>query len=109
MSNIYYPNNWVVIFFDTDTPHYKILGGWSGGYLHGDSWRMNSGIVRVEKDGDNYKFYGSSGSCYSCHESSYGLRNNNAYVWNGLSKKHGEKVVLMDETTNWLELDWKIS
>jgi hypothetical protein len=104
--NNYFPDNWVVIFINGDNPIYKLLVGWSGGYLHGDSWRMNSGITSVELKDDKYLFYGSSGSCYVCHKDSYGLRNNNAYIWNQLSNKHGDKIVLMDENTDWLAMDW---
>ena len=56
MSN-YTPDNWVVIKMDGDEPHYRVLAGWSGGYLDGNSWKMNSGIVRVEMDGNYYHFY----------------------------------------------------
>jgi hypothetical protein len=72
----YNPDNWVVIKMNGDDPHYRVLAGWSGSYLNGDSWRMNSGITRVEDAGDRYNFYGSSGSCYSCgKEIVYTLRN----------------------------------
>ncbi len=106
------PDNWVVIKFEGKTPHYKILGGWSGGYLDGDSWRMNSGIVRVEEDEEDknrLNFYGASGSCYSCHKESYTLRMNNAFVWAKLNEQHGDKVTLMDEDTDWSKMDWLIS
>jgi hypothetical protein len=106
---IHKPDNWVVIKFEGKTPHYKILGGWSGGYLDGDSWRMNSGIVRVEEENDRLNFYGASGSCYSCHKESYTLRMNNAYVWSKLNEQHGDKVTLMDEDTDWSKMDWLIS
>ena len=33
---------------------------------------MNSGIVRVEKEGDFYLFHGNSGSVYRCHKDTYG-------------------------------------
>jgi hypothetical protein len=102
------PDNWVVIFFNGDDPHYRILAGWSGGYLDGDSWRMNSGITKVEDAGDYYHFYGSSGSVYACHKNAYCLRGNNVYVWNALQEKHGEKVQMMDENTDWLTMDWII-
>jgi hypothetical protein len=105
----YFPDNWVVVFLNGDDPHHRILAGWSGGYLHGDSWRMNSGIVRVERDGDCYRFYGSSGSCYVCHEDFYGLRKNNSYVWKQLEDIHGDKVSLLNENTNWLEMEWSKS
>lgn len=107
MTN-YIPDNWVVIKFKGDDPHYRILAGWSGGYLDGDSWKINSGIIRVEEYEHYLYFYGSSGSCYQCHKEAYCLRNNNAYVWNNLQERYGEKVELMPEDTDWMELDWVI-
>tara|TARA_R110001606_G_scaffold58766_1_gene140226 strand:+ start:106 stop:432 length:327 start_codon:yes stop_codon:yes gene_type:complete len=107
MSN-YKPDNWVVIKIDGNEPHYRVLAGWSGGYLDGDSWKMNSGIIRVEDDGDCYNFYGSSGSCYSCHKESYCIRMNNAHIWDELQELHNTKVLLMDEETDWLAIDWII-
>ena len=102
----YIPDNWVVI----KTPQcYKVLAGWSGGYLDADEWRLNSGITgcHMEKDGDYYFFNGSSGSVYRCHKDSYGLRTNNAYIFDSFQNKVGEKhFVLMPEDTNWLEMDW---
>ena len=107
MSN-YNPDNWVVIKMDGDDPHYRVLAGWSGGYLYGNSWRMNSGITRVEDAGDCYKFYGSSGSYYSCDKESYCIRMNNAHIWAQLQEQHGDKVKMLDEETDWLEMDWII-
>ena len=101
-------DNWVVIKMKGDDPHYRLLVGTSGGYLDGDSWRMNSGITRVEDDGDYYNFYGSSGSCYSCGKESYMLRMNNAGVWARLQELHGDKVEMMPEDTDWMNLDWII-
>ena len=103
-----FPDNWVVIKIKGDDPHYRVLAGWSGGYTTGDSWRMNSGITRVEDDGDTFVFYGASGSSYYCAKEQYGLRMNNAYVWESLKNKHGDKVELMDEHTDWLSVDWMI-
>jgi hypothetical protein len=102
------PDNWVVIFFNGDDPHYRVLMGWSGGYTTGDSWQMNSGITRVEETERSYDFYGSSGSCYSCGKNSYGLRMNNAGTWNQLQDKYGDKVKMLAEDVNWTELDWII-
>jgi len=102
------PDNWVIIFLNGNDPHYRVLAGWSGGYAQGDSWRLNSGIVRVEDAGDRWEFYGASGSCYSCGKNSYGLRMNNGYVWDKLQDTHGDKVSLMDEETDWMNMDWII-
>lgn len=103
-----YPDNWVVIKLTGDNPHYRILAGWSGGYTQGSSWRLNSGITGVEKNGENFIFRGHSGSSYICHEDAYQLRMNNAYIWDQLKEKHGELVELMPEETDWLVMDWII-
>ena len=106
--NEYMPDNWVVIKFKGDDPHYRVLAGWSGGYTTGDSWRMNSGIVRVEQTKFLYKFYGSTGSCYVCSKNYYCLRKNNAYIWTALQERYGDKVELMPEETDWMNMDWII-
>ena len=102
----YLPDNWVVVHIKGDTPHYKILAGWSGGYLDGDSWRMNSGITNVEEDQDTFRFRGTTGSWYTCRKGAYCLRRNNAHIWDQLQEKYGDKVELMPEDTDWLSMDW---
>ena len=104
----YNPDNWVVIKMKGDDPHYRILAGWSGGYLNGNSWSMNSGITKVVEEDDYLLFIGSSGSTYACHKDVYCLRMNNAYVWARLQELHGDKVEMMDEDTDWLSMDWLI-
>src|SRR6056300_266090 len=106
----YTPDNWVILKIKEgkyDRGFYKVLAGWSGGYLDGDSWRMNSGITRVEEDGDYYKFYGSSGSCYRCHKKSYRLTMANSGVYNALKDNEAFEgaITLMPEDTNWLEIE----
>ena len=100
----YRPDNWVVIHIKSGAPHYRVLAGWSGGYLDGDSWRMNSGITRVEVTDEGFDFYGSSGSCYSCHKSAYGLRMNTAPIWGKVQAAYD--VELMDEATDWTIVEW---
>ena len=109
--NEYNPDNWVVLKIKEGKgtfPFYKVLAGWSGGYLDGDSWRMNSGVTSVEDDGDYFKFYGSSGSCYRCYKESYCLRMNNAGVYNRLveHQKFKGQIILMPEDTDWMNIDW---
>lgn len=66
---MYKPDNWIIIELPDKKGH-KVLGGWSGGYLHGDAWRLNSGIVFIDADSDEdyYFIYGYSGSCYQCRK-----------------------------------------
>jgi len=105
-----FPDNWVVLKIKSEKYGvvYKILAGWSGGYTTGDSWRMNSGITNVRDEGDRFIFEGYSGSEYSCGKGSYCLRMNNAGVWTQLQEKHGDKVEMMDEDTDWMNMDWII-
>ena len=100
----YNPDSWVVIkMTHNDKTFYKVLGGWSSSYLYGDSWRLNSGIERVELEGDVYKFYGSSGSVYSCHKENYGLRASTAYVWDMMKEKYPDQVELLEDC-DWSQL-----
>ena len=107
MSN-YTPDNRVVIKMDGDEPHYRVLAGWSGGYTTGDHWRVNSGITKVTEDNMYYYFSGSSGSTYWCGKKSYMLRMNNVRIWDQLQRLHGDKVKMMPEDTDWMNLDWII-
>jgi hypothetical protein len=107
MSN-YTPDNWVIIKMKGDDSHYRVLAGWSGGYTTGDSWRINSGITQVTEDDKSYYFSGSSGSTYCCGKGSYTLRMNNAHIWTQLQELHGDKVEMMPEETNWMNMDWII-
>ena len=101
----YRPSSWVVIKIDGVDPHYRVLGGWSGGYLTGDSWRLNSGIVKADFEEDHWSFYGSSGSCYKCHADRYGLKMSNAYVYNQLKEKYGDDITLLKDQ-EWVQKGW---
>ena len=104
----YLPDNWVVLKITVDgTTLYKVLAGWSGGYLNGDSWRMNSGITRVEDHETYYSFYGHSGSVYKVWKDRYRLRMSNAGIYNKLKEQFGDEVELMPEDTDWMDLDYE--
>jgi len=113
------PEHWVILKLPyEDEIIYKVFAGWRGGYLDGDRWKMNSGVVKVESDDDYYYFYGYSGSCYKCHKKGYGIvsdgddkvSNFGSYAGGILSnildksKEQGIDVELMDEKTNWNNL-----
>ena len=106
----YTPDNWVVIRMTNEgKTFYKVLAGWSGGYLDGNSWRMNSGITKVEEAGDYWIFHGASGSTYRCFKEFYKLRMNNAHIWEKLSNGYPENVHMMDEATDWSKIEWGLS
>ena len=111
--NTYIPHNWVVVRINsqkTSSTFYKILAGWNGGLDGADEWRLNSGIVKCDinpYNEDLLRFHGASGSVYLCSKLTYGLRSNNAYIFDNFQKKFGEKhFELMPEDTNWVEMDW---
>jgi hypothetical protein len=102
---VYKPDRWVLLHVTGDHPDlpiYKVLGGWSGGYLDGDSWRINSGVVSVDQEeyGDVLLFHGQSGSTYRCHRRSYGLSVIMAGGLNRfseLARRYGWDVRLVEE------------
>jgi hypothetical protein len=100
---VYSPDNWIVFKIKND---YRVLAGWSGSYLYGSSWKINSGVISVGEDDSYFYFYGSSGSCYMCHKQAYGLRMNTAGMWNQITNLHGDEVIMLDENTDWHSVHW---
>jgi hypothetical protein len=69
----YKPDKWVILKVSSNNETaLKVLAGWSGSYLDGQSWKINSGITKYEIEGDYFLFYGYSGSVYKCHKNMYG-------------------------------------
>lgn len=101
------PNKWVILELDVDPTIYKVFAMWYGGYLDGDSWRLNSGITKVEKDGEYYLFHGHSGSVYKCHEKSYGTSSYGAGVIENLieqAKDHDVTIKVLSDKADFLNL-----
>jgi len=83
------PDRWEIIKIkdgDKD-PVYKVLAGWLGGYLSGESWRLSSGLGEVIEDGDFYLMKNVSGSVYKCHKNCRGFTNLSEEVYSGYVKK----------------------
>jgi len=94
------PNNWVVlkITHPNNEVVHKVLAGFYGGYLHGESWRLNSGITKVEIEGDYYLFYGNSGSIYKCHKNYQRLSNATSGIYNSIvNNNKGIKVEIVED------------
>jgi hypothetical protein len=112
MNNEYIPDKWLVVKIEGgEFPlTYKIFACWYGGYLNGDSWKLNSGITKVIKEEGFYLFEGYSGSIYKCHENCYGSNMYGHNVLNNIiekSKEAGVNVEIMQEDTNWIDLLFK--
>lgn len=43
----------------------KLFAVWVGGYLTGDSWKLNSGVTNIIKDEEVFHVHGYSGSVYT--------------------------------------------
>ena len=93
------PNSWVIIEINHEGEQIqKILSGWSGGYLYGDSWRLSSPIktIDIKLDEDFFTVVTNSGSVYTLRKSSQGLRMSNAGIYNELKEQHGDKVEIVE-------------
>ena len=106
----YNPDKWVMLKI-THSGHstYKVLAGWGGSYLHGQSWKLNSGCTKIEQDGDYFLFSGYSGSVYRCHKNGYGTTGYTAQILSGFLKDAEEvnaQIEVMPEETNWMEIDY---
>lgn len=70
----YTPDHWVVLEMKYgDETIRKIFSGWSGSYLYGASWKLSSGITKVNEFEDRYEFENFSGSLYVCRKNAYGM------------------------------------
>ena len=110
---MYYPDRWVMVKIAPKeyNEYYRVFGTWLGGYARGDEWRLNSGVTKIEEDGQLYRFHGSSGSVYQCHKATYGM---SAYTMGILSnfqkqvdETEGVTLELLPDTTNFMELHYE--
>lgn len=98
------PDKWIIIQLPDNV--YKVFATWVGGYLSGDSWKLNSGITNIEEDENYYYIYGYSGSCYKCNKSYYGSTNYGYNIISSMKDKSQEKninikVLNEDEFNNY--------
>lgn len=103
--SLHKPDKWVIIKIKSPKgDFYKVLAGWSGGYLKGDSWRANSGITKVTIDGDYFLFEGHSGSIYKCHKNMYGALPIMVHV----IRQAGDAIEILDEDTDFSLIDFHL-
>jgi len=104
----HFPDRWVVVkITGADKEVFKVFASWRGGYLGSDSWQMNSGIVGVRQEGNNFLFDGYSGSVYSCGKAAYGTTTYGFSVLQGMMAKAGDQgitIEVLPEETDWLNL-----
>ena len=101
------PDKWTVVKITSPQGTvYKVLGSWYGGYLYGNSWRMNSGITKVEKTEHSFLFYGHSGSCYECGFINYGMHMESSGIVEQLRKMPDVTVEVLPQETEWEKIDY---
>jgi hypothetical protein len=86
----YNPDKWMVVKItgNDSPPVYKVFACWAGGYLDGDSWKLNSGITTVKENTDYY-FFG---------------------VLKNLVDKasaNGITIEILSEDTDWMEITYE--
>lgn len=92
------PDRWMLIALPDNG--YKVFASWAGGYLSGDSWKLNSGIKQVIQDETHYYIVGYSGSIYKCRKESYGTATSytEGVLHNIISKSAGlASIVKLDD------------
>jgi hypothetical protein len=95
----YIPHGWVLGWLKGDL---RVFCSWSGGYLDGDSWRLNSKVRTVEVDDGDY-IINKSGSSYQLSIFLYGRIS--AYNHTILSSIKDKGFEVLDEAEAFNELD----
>lgn len=92
MMTIHTPDRWVML--EISSPKHgkirKILGGWYGGYLGSDSWRLSSGNRYIVDKGDYYEIPQESGSTYQCYKQAAGMSSYMSMIFDGWQKQLAE-------------------
>jgi len=103
-------DNWVVLKIQPEASgeqemFYKLLQGFSGSYLYGNSWHMNSGIEKVVLNDGLYEVHGYSGSVHKVRKGSYGVRLNIAEVIAHYDNNYPNCIKVMPDC-DWSEFKW---
>jgi hypothetical protein len=98
----YTPDRWIIVKIQSvgKEPYYRVLAGWYGGFIHGDSWKLSSGIEKTIDRGTHYEMLQSSGSTYLCPKGSHGCSAYMASIYQGFAEdceKNGMIFAEVDE------------
>lgn len=93
--NEYTPDGWQIlrIKYEDEVIH-KVLADWGGGYLHGASWKLSSGVTKIEETPDEYTITNFSGSVYHCRKTGQQLHMIGLGMLANFQKELGEAVTL---------------
>lgn len=103
----YTPTGWAFLRIQVEgcEPVIKVFGSWSGDYLNGDSWRLNSGCIKIEENENEYIVYGYSGSQYILSKTRNYIRPYNKAVLDDMiaelrSYSHKAEIISAQEAIN---------
>lgn len=87
----YYPDVWVVLDCQYgEEKVQRILAGWYGGFVNGDSWKLSSGIEQISEFENHYEIKNRSGSTYYCNKNEYRMSSLTAGILATLQKQASE-------------------
>jgi hypothetical protein len=89
----YSPDAWVIVKVPSDDTHYRILAGWYGGYGGGDSWKLSSGVTKIEESDEMYAIHNTSGSIYNCHKNCERMSGYMSMIFSQYQKSSGIELV----------------
>jgi hypothetical protein len=92
-SRVYRPDRWVILELKKEGfgAFYKILAGWSGGYLDGDEYRVSSKIDKFSKEDNIIRFTNRSGSTYECNVDLEGFSSLTSSIYSQVSSDKSKK------------------
>lgn len=86
--SIYTPDAWNIVSFTSNGEKVdKVFAGWYGGYTGSDSWKMSSGIVKIEETDNAYLVHNYSGSIYTCYKNAERLTGLMASIYASWEKR----------------------
>jgi len=82
---MYHPDGWKIIqlVWPDGKMTYRLAAGYSGTYIYGDSWRINSGITEIEAGDGYWNIHGETGSVHQItpHGEDRGMALHMAYAY----------------------------
>lgn len=102
---MYSPDAHRIIIIDTpEGKLIKLFASYSGGYLDGDSYRINSGTELITEDETHYFFHGFSGSIYKLRKASQGsLTSYTSGIYTNLLSQPGVREIGVEDAIEILK------
>lgn len=93
----YTPDHWVIVEFSgTKVPqtYRRVLAGWYGGFVSGDSWKMSSGVEDMIDRGTYWEIPNHSGSVYICHKNNEGFSGYLFNIFSSYASDNSEEITM---------------